>query len=96
MPITPPFEEEQRRALGGVIGIPGLAHGGIVTSPTLAMVGENGPEAVVPLNQMGGLTINFNESVFMEKEESINKLADRVNRVIQRNQRLSFGGAYSG
>ncbi len=88
-----PFEAEQRRALGGVIGIPGLAHGGIVTSPTLAMVGENGPEAVVPLNQMGGLTINFNEPVFMEKEESINKLADRIYRVIKRDQRFSFGAA---
>ena len=88
-----PFEAEQRRALGGVIGIPGLAHGGIVTSPTLAMVGENGPEAVIPLSQMGGLTINFNESVFMEKEESINKLADRIYRVIKRDQRFSFGAA---
>ncbi len=91
-PLTA-FEAEQRRALGGVIGIPGLAHGGIVTSPTLAMVGENGPEAVIPLSQMGGLTINFNESVFMEKEESINKLADRIYRVIKRDQRFSFGAA---
>ncbi len=88
-----PFEAEQRRALGGVIGIPGLAHGGIVTSPTVAMVGENGPEAVVPLNQKGGLTINFNEPVFLEKEESINKLADRIYRVIKKEQRLSFGAA---
>ena len=42
--------------------IPMLANGGIVTSPTLAMIGENGPEAVVPLNRgMGGgvnITIN--------------------------------------
>ncbi len=96
-----PFEAEQQKLLGGVlgvpgIGIPGLAHGGIVTSPTLAMVGENGPEAVIPLNQMGGVNIYFNEPVFMEREESINKLADRINRVIQRNQRLNFGGAYSG
>ena len=26
-----------------------LADGGIVTSPTLAMIGERGPEAVIPL-----------------------------------------------
>jgi len=31
------------------IGIPHLASGGIVTSPTLALIGEAGPEAVVPL-----------------------------------------------
>jgi hypothetical protein len=33
--------------------IPMLAAGGIVTSPTLAMIGEAGPEAVIPLNRMG-------------------------------------------
>jgi hypothetical protein len=42
---------------------PMMAEGGIVTQPTLAMVGEAGPEAVVPLNRppssnpMGVLTI---------------------------------------
>jgi TP901 family phage tail tape measure protein len=34
--------------------IPTLAAGGIVTSPTLAMIGEAGPEAVVPLRRGGG------------------------------------------
>lgn len=34
-----------------IAGFIGLQHGGIVTRPTLAMVGEAGPEAVVPLNQ---------------------------------------------
>jgi hypothetical protein len=38
-----------------VPNIPMLAEGGIVKSPTLAMIGERGPEAVVPLNQMGGM-----------------------------------------
>lgn len=32
-----------------------LAKGGIVTSPTIAMVGEAGPEAVIPLSQMNNL-----------------------------------------
>lgn len=35
--------------------IRGLAEGGIVRSPTLAMVGEAGPEAVVPLHKLGSL-----------------------------------------
>ncbi len=51
-----------------VPNIPMLAQGGIVTSPTLAMIGEAGPEAVVPLSRagefgMGGgnnVTINVN------------------------------------
>jgi hypothetical protein len=41
--------------------IPRLADGGIVSSPTLALIGEAGPEAVVPLDRMatgGGVTIN--------------------------------------
>ena len=46
-----------------------LAEGGIVTSPTLAMIGEGrGPEAVIPLSKMGqfglggggGITVNVN------------------------------------
>lgn len=34
--------------------IPAFGSGGIVSSPTLALIGESGPEAVVPLNQLGG------------------------------------------
>ena len=33
----------------------GLADGGIVRRPSIAMIGEKGPEAVVPLNKMGGM-----------------------------------------
>lgn len=41
--------------LGGLFkSILGLAEGGIVTRPTLAVVGEAGPEAVVPLRRGGG------------------------------------------
>ena len=46
--------------------IPMLAEGGIVNSPTLAMIGERGPEAVVPLtgnnapNMGNNITINVN------------------------------------
>jgi len=35
--------------------IPRLAEGGIVKSATLAVVGEAGPEAVIPLSKMGGM-----------------------------------------
>jgi phage-related protein len=41
---------------GGLISkLPGLAEGGIVTGPTFALVGEAGPEAVIPLNQFNAL-----------------------------------------
>lgn len=49
--------------LGGkgfnVPDIPMLAQGGVVTSPTLAMIGEAGPEAVVPLSKAGGLGATY-------------------------------------
>jgi hypothetical protein len=47
---------------GRALAVPAMAQGGIVTSPTLALIGEAGPEAVVPLDRMGqmsgGVTIN--------------------------------------
>ena len=39
----------------GVPNIPLLANGGIVTGPTLAVVGEAGPEAVIPLDRLGAM-----------------------------------------
>jgi hypothetical protein len=39
--------------------IPELANGGIVTGPTVALIGEAGPEAVVPLDRMGGMGNNI-------------------------------------
>lgn len=65
--------------------IPRLADGGIVTSPTLAMIGEAGAEAVVPLtkgNMPGmGTTIIMKNNVFLDEyaEERIgNALMDKL------------------
>lgn len=44
-------------------GIPMFADGGIVTGPTLGIVGEAGPEAIIPLDQMGrmgGMNVTIN------------------------------------
>jgi hypothetical protein len=53
--------------LGGkgfsVPNIPMLGDGGIVSSPTLAMIGERGPEAVIPLNRAGGMGGNYTINV---------------------------------
>ena len=49
-----------------VPNIPMLAEGGIITGPTLAMIGERGPEAVIPLNKagaLGGITINVSGGI---------------------------------
>lgn len=48
---------------GGRLAVPALAQGGIVTSPTLALIGEAGPEAVVPLSKMGQMGSNIQVTV---------------------------------
>ena len=55
--------------------IPMLAEGGIVTKPTLAMIGEAGAEAVVPLSKglMGGINVvvNVQGSVVQEQDLAV-------------------------
>jgi hypothetical protein len=46
-----------------VPNIPYLADGGIVTSATLAVIGERGPEAVIPLSKMGDMGGGTNVTV---------------------------------
>jgi len=60
--------------------IPLLAEGGIVTEPTLAMIGEAGPEAVIPFDRLGqgrNITIKI-EGV------DVNEVAGRIVRIIRR------------
>ena len=71
--------------------IPTLAAGGIVTGPTLAVLGEAGPEAIIPLDQgggrMGGPTINVTVqgSIISEYE-----LADVIQSQLIRTRRRNF------
>ena len=41
------------QSIGFLSDIPMMAEGGVVTGPTLAMIGEAGTEAVIPLNRLG-------------------------------------------
>jgi hypothetical protein len=41
------------------VKLPRLGDGGIVTGPTVAMIGERGPEAVIPLNRSGMMGANI-------------------------------------
>ena len=69
-------------------GVPQLAEGGIVTKPTLAMIGEAGPEAVVPLGGggaaggLGGTTIvleKIADSISLDPNGmDVNQLVDMV------------------
>jgi len=64
---------------GPTIGVPNLPHlaaGGIVRRPTLALLGENGPEAVVPLGR-GGAGIHI-ENVNLSDGADVDLLMRRL------------------
>ena len=65
--------------------IKSLAKGGIVTQPTLALIGESGPEAVVPLGKGGGIgtTINVYVQGSIQTEKD---LAQSIAREIGRQE----------
>jgi hypothetical protein len=74
--------------IGGVKNILPFAAGGIVTGPTLGLVGEAGPEAIIPLSQLGnvmgggGVTVNVQGSVISEAD-----LIERIRRGLVESQR---------
>jgi len=45
------------------VKLPRLAEGGITTGPTIAMIGEKGPEAVIPLDRLGSMGQGMNITV---------------------------------
>jgi hypothetical protein len=53
---------------GGIISgaLSHLASGGIVTSPTLALIGESGPEAVIPLSRVGSQAAGQSSTLHIE------------------------------
>jgi hypothetical protein len=48
--------------IAGIKAAVGMAEGGIVRKPTLALLGESGPEAVIPLNSIGVSVLSSSES----------------------------------
>lgn len=73
--------------------IPALANGGIVNKPTLAMIGEAGPEAVIPLNRglagAGGLIIQISGNNIYGEEDFVDKFGKKLIGYIQENIKIS-------
>jgi hypothetical protein len=72
------------------VDIPAMAAGGIVTRPTLALIGESGPEAVVPLNRNNtptGNTINLTVNAGMGADG--NQIGREIVDIIKRYERVS-------
>lgn len=59
--------------------IPFLAEGGIVTAPTLAMIGEDrNPEMVIPLNKIASLTNNKQTNIYLDGKQISNVVAPHM------------------
>jgi hypothetical protein len=67
----------------------GLQAGGIVTRPTMAMIGERGPEAVIPLNQMSN-----DESLRIQKDmlKELRKFNEFTSKRMARDISLGVSG----
>ena len=65
-------------------GIPAFGDGGVVFRPTVALVGEKGPEAIVPLGKgssgIGGVTIG---AIHVHNEADEDRLIAKLTRLVQ-------------
>lgn len=77
-------------SMSAAASIPKLAEGGIVNGPTIAMIGEAGREAVVPLDRAGsmgfgggGPTVNITINGDVSGEEIAEKIGDRLVNILK-------------
>ncbi len=64
--------------------IPALGSGGITTGPTVALIGEKGPEAVIPLSQLSGGDLVAN--LVLDGRTIGRFVIEEVNRAIRRGE----------
>jgi phage-related minor tail protein len=69
------------------MGIPRFGNGGIVTSATLALVGEKGPEAIVPLSRMGQMSSPTNITVNVQGADP-QQVVNALERYVRQNGAL--------
>ena len=87
MPFRTPFS-------GDVLpNVPRAQEGGILRCPSLALVGEGGPEAIVPLGRglICGVTINIQGNAIIDDENRMNKLVREIERLLAQSARTGLG-----
>ncbi len=86
-------------ALAKASSVVPLAEGGIVTKPTVALIGEAGPEAVIPLNKrrnqgsLGSGNISFGDIIIQGSvdERNIDSLSEQLGLAVANNMRVARG-----
>jgi hypothetical protein len=66
-----------------------LAEGGLVTRPVSALIGEAGPEAVIPLDKMGSMGNTYNITVNAGMGTNGPELGEQIVRAIKKYERVS-------
>jgi len=73
-------------------GMPRMASGGVVTRPTIAMIGESGAEAIIPLSQMnsmgGNINITVNAGMGVNGAELGQQIIDEIRKSERRSGRV--------
>jgi SLT domain-containing protein len=72
--------------VNGGNGVPALANGGIVSAPTLSLIGEAGPEAVIPLSKMDSMFGGNNQELSVAFP--MDKMVIALDRQRRRNSRV--------
>ncbi|HLB57768.1 MAG TPA: hypothetical protein VJL60_03030 [Gammaproteobacteria bacterium] len=71
--------------------IPRLASGGVVNRPTTALIGEAGPEAVIPLRKMaglgGGINITITGNSFFD-DNAAETFGDKIVAILKKEMRI--------
>jgi len=74
---------------GANASVSAFAKGGIVTGPVLGMIGEAGPEAIIPLNKARGLGGTYNITVNAGMGSDGQRIGEQIVKEIRRYERLS-------
>ena len=74
---------------GANASVSAFAKGGIVTGPTVGLVGEAGPEAIIPLSRAGGLGGTYNITVNAGMGADGQRIGEQIIKEIKRYERQS-------
>lgn len=82
------FQRGAREGVRGDFVVTPFADGGIVRSPRIGLVGEAGPEAIIPLDRAGGLGSTYNITVQAGVGDPV-RIGEEVVTAIKRYERAS-------